>query len=285
MKSSMECISCFARQIVSAADSATSDPALREEMVRRGLKLLSDISFDQPPPVLAMYIHRMIRELTGNPDPYLSAKRDFNELTLSMLPKLRQTVRASADPFDTAMRIAIAGNIIDFGVGSHESIEINSTLEDTLGAALGIDDSAAMRADISNADSILYLADNTGEIAFDRLFIEEALPLEKVTVVVKGGAVLNDATRDDAEAVGLTKLVNVIDNGIDLPGNYLDMSPREFRDTFNSASVVISKGQGNYETLSEYSHPSIYFLLKVKCNSVADHLACSLMDTVVKKGA
>ena len=134
---------------------------------------------------------------------------------------------------------------------------------------------------VFRADNILYLADNAGEIVFDRLLIE-LLPLEKITVAVRGFPTINDATMHDAETAGITKLVRVIDNGSDVPGTILDKCSEAFRYSFDRADLVISKGQGNYETLSEVDK-DIFFLLKVKCPIIAKKISCPVGSLVLRR--
>ncbi|MBN1361800.1 MAG: DUF89 family protein, partial [Sedimentisphaerales bacterium] len=131
-----------------------------------------------------------------------------------------------------------------------------------------------LKGAVAAAETILYLGDNAGEIVFDRLLIEQ-MPLEKVTFVVRGSPILNDALLADAQAVGLTDLIDVIDNGADAPGTILEGCSKAFRRRFEKADLVISKGQGNYETLSDVDK-DIFFLLRPKCAVLARHLNCEL---------
>ena len=139
----------------------------------------------------------------------------------------------------------------------------------------------ALRRAVEGAIDILYLGDNTGEIVFDRLLVEQ-MGRRKTTFVVRGAPVINDATREDAETVGMTKLVPVIDNGSDAPGTILASCSPAFRRRFAAADLIIAKGQGNYETLSDTDHGRIWFVLKAKCPVIADHLGCATGDLVVR---
>ena len=190
----------------------------------------------QSPPVMAQRIHRLIRELTGESDPYRVIKDRFNRLALDVYPELKARVERSADPLETAIRLGIAGNVIDMGVNNHLSDEqvheaINHALAEELDGGAKVFGMA-----VSAAKDILYLADNAGEIVFDKLLIEQ-LPLEKVTVAVKGSPIINDATLEDAETAGLTGLVDVIDNGSDAPGTVLDDCSEDFRRHFDEADL------------------------------------------------
>lgn len=223
----------------------------------------------------------MIRELSGEGDPYREAKDRFNRLALSIYGELRARVESSSDPLETAIRLAIAGNVIDLGVDNHLSDEqVHVAIDHALDAPLEADLKGFAEA-ISDADTIVYLADNAGEIVFDRLLIEQ-MQMDKVTVVVKGTPIINDATIADAEAAGLTGLVAVIDNGSDAPGTILEDCSEAFRERFGEADLVIAKGQGNYETLSDVDK-DIFFILKAKCPVIARDLGCEIGSLVLRR--
>jgi hypothetical protein len=268
------------RQVLDAVRMITDDETVHEKVLRESLAMWQKMDLRESPPAMAQKIHKFLREVTGVADPYLEVKQRYNRLALEMYPELARTVQQSNDPFETAVRLAIAGNIIDFGVNSiveesHVAETIRRSLTDPLdGRAVAQLQDAAARA-----NSILYLGDNAGEIVFDRLLIEQ-LPREKVTFVVRGGPILNDVLVEDAEMVGLTKLVEVIDNGFDAPGTILDSCTPDFRRRFERADLVIAKGQGNFESLSEPGR-EVFFLLRPKCAVLARHLDCEIGRLVV----
>jgi uncharacterized protein with ATP-grasp and redox domains len=270
MKTSLDCIPCFARQALDAARFVTDDPEVHEEVVREVLRAAAEMDLSDTPPAVGQRIHRRLREITGVEDPYRNVKDRFNRMALEMLPDLRDRADRAKDPLPLAARLAIAGNVIDFGVRA----DVNEDeVRESIGAALEepfFGEIDPFREAVSEARSILYLADNAGEIVFDRLLIER-LPLERTTVAVRGGAVINDATRVDAEEAGLTELVEVIENGSDAPGTILSDCSQEFRERFRNTDLIIAKGQGNYETLSQ-EDGSIFFLFKVKCPVIAAHV-------------
>lgn len=247
------------------------------------MKKASEFSFTQPPPYMGYEIHRIIREETGNPDPYKETKAHCNSLALELYPELKRRVHHADDPFETALRLSIAGNILDFGLGNLTREKAARTLADTIEDALNrpvpSQNIALLRRGIEEANDIFYIGDNAGEIVFDRLFIEQ-IPTKKLTFVVKGGPIINDATRQDAEAVGLAEIVSVIDNGSNAPGTILELCSPTFRQRFGAADLLIAKGQANYETLSE-TDKKAFFLLKAKCHVIARDIGCQLGDMVV----
>jgi hypothetical protein len=267
MRTSLDCIPCFARQALEAARFVCRDEAVAETVLREVLAEAARMDLAQSPPVLAQWIHRRLREISGHQDPYARAKQRFNRLALSMLPDLRRQIELAADPFALAVRLSIAGNVIDLGVdGLLEEEYARGCLDRTLDEPFrGSIDSFA-RA-VQAAETILFLADNVGEIVFDRLLIEQMGP-GKVIVAVRGGPILNDATVPDARAAGLTELVEVIDNGSDAPGTLLEDCSDAFGRQFDRADLIVAKGMGNFETLSDVP-ANIYFLLKVKCPVIA----------------
>ena len=238
--------------------------------MREVLQWVEAMDFKQSPPVTAQRVQRRLREITGINDPYLSAKARQNQIAIELLPTLRAKIRASEQPLMIAARIAIAGNMIDMGPNGNVTEEdVRQAILQALSAPFWGEQDLFLQA-VAQARSILYLADNAGEIACDRLLIEQ-LPMERVTLAVRGAPVLNDATRADAQAVGLEEMVEVIDNGSDAPGTILDDCSQEFQQRFAEADLIIAKGQGNFETLSNQSG-NIFFLFKVKCPLVAERI-------------
>jgi hypothetical protein len=282
MKGTLDCIPCFIRQALEAARMASENPSVHEAVFRQVLTLTAGVDLREPPPVISWRIHHLIRQLSGNPDPYKAVKHHYNQLALQWLPRLRELVQTSEDPFGAAVRLAIAGNIIDFGVnGALQMQTVQETIERALHQPLDGRMLRHLRQAIAAARAILYLGDNAGEIVFDRLLLEQ-MPLEKVTFAVKGSPILNDATRDDADEAGLTEIVRVIDTGSNAPGTVLEDCSPEFRRLFQQADVIIAKGQGNFETLDE-TPANLFFLFQVKCPVVAAHLGEALGTFVLKQ--
>jgi uncharacterized protein with ATP-grasp and redox domains len=264
MNTCLDCIPCFIRQALDSARTATRDESIHEQIIRDVLEMTHKMDLRKSPPEMACHIHRRLRQLLGSPDPYRLAKQKHNRLAEEIGRRFRPLVERSLNPLETAVRLAIAGNIIDLGVKSAISdSEIDKTIQQSLTASFDHAVVEELRADAAAAQHILYLTDNAGEIVFDRLLIEQ-LPASKMTVAVKGAPVINDAT-----------IVTVIDNGADVPGTVLEMCSEAFIEHFNRADFVIAKGQGNYETLSHIDK-DIYFILKAKCHVVASQINCPI---------
>lgn len=253
----------------------------REIILRRILHELADADWSGSPPQVAQLLHRIIREETSNLDPYRELKERMNRLALAALPACRDLIATAADPQAAVLRIAVAGNLLDAGAKVQiQPEDFPGMLATLCDQPLAGDPEDLFRA-AATAERILFLADNAGEIVFDRLLIE-ALPYDKMTVAVRGRPVLNDALLEDAILAGIPELVPVIDNGSDAPGTVLGDCSAEFLEHFRRADLIIAKGQGNYETLSQVAAP-IFFLFTVKCALVAAHLGSPTGTLVAKR--
>jgi hypothetical protein len=280
MKTNLDCMPCFLRQSLDACRIVSDDEDLHAMLLQDTLRSISGMDMRKSPPEMARIIHRMIRQTVGSDDPYRQIKDESNALALAMLPRLRDDLAAADDPLDLAVRFSIAANIIDCGVDIDRSPErIAAELEQAAQAPIAGSTGQLARL-VDQAESILFLADNAGEIVIDRLLIEQ-LPAGRVTVAVRGLPIINDATYDDAITAGLDEVAPVIDNGTDIPGTVVDECSEAFRKIYQAADLVIAKGQGNYETLSHRSEP-ILFLLKTKCPVIAADLAMPIGSAVIR---
>jgi len=278
LETTLDCVPCLVGQAVDAVRMATDQPDEQYRVIRRVLSLLERMNFNETPPHMAAEIHRIVKDELGVEDPYREVKEQSTELAQRIVAKFEHVVAEATDPFETTLKLAIAGNVIDFGVGV-DIDTIETTVEEALGLPLPYHEVEALRSAIEQAEDILYLGDNAGEVAFDRLLIQ-LLPTEKVTFVVRGGPIINDATRADAEAVGLHNLVEIVDSGCVAPGTILEHCSSSFRERFRSADLIIAKGQGNYESLSAETAP-IFFLLMAKCPVLAQQLGCRIGEILV----
>jgi uncharacterized protein with ATP-grasp and redox domains len=280
MRVHLDCFPCFLRQSIIALRRGTKDELLRERILKSILPEIQIADISRPPAYATTFIHRKIRQMLGR-DPFEELKSEYNKIALGLYPSLKTMVGKSQDPLWTATRLAIAGNVIDFGIFT--SVDIEGTTDKALNNPLAVDDFEIFKKAISDADTIVYLADNAGEIVFDRLLIETLISFGKsVTVVVKGEPVINDSTLRDALESGLTRICQVIDNGSDAVGTILAWTSSTFQDVFNNAQLVISKGQGNFETLIGIQK-NIFFLFQSKCNVVSKELGLSRGSMLLKK--
>lgn len=284
MKIKHECIPCLIRQSVEVAQMITDNDEIQKKIIKNAAKIVSEATFDETAVYLAMKIHKYAKEITNVNDPYKNLKVEYNTIAEDLIieKKLEEMIANSDFPFEKACRLAIAGNIIDFGLGMDlDKDKVNKSLEESLNSEIVGESIDEFYNKLLKADNIMIITDNAGEIVFDKLLVKE-LALDKITYVVKGGPIVNDATMEDAVEVGMTELVRVIDNGLEAQGTIIELCSDEFKDEFDRSDIIISKGQANYETLSHLEDSRIYFLLKAKCKSVADDLACKQDDFVIK---
>lgn len=272
MRTSLDCLPCFVGQALDVTRLVGAGEGLRERILRDVLQAASGMDYTRPPPVMGKYIHRLVRELADEPDPYADLKQRFNDMALRVRPQLEERVRQAVNPFEAAVRLAITGNLIDFGTASRvDEEEVLQAVDRALDTPLQ-GDAAFLEQAVARAESILYLFDNAGEIVFDRLLLD-LLPLERVVGAVKSGPIINDATMEDARFCGITEMIPVMETGSNAPGAVLEDCSREFLDSLRGADLVLAKGQGNYEALSHLDR-DIFFLLKAKCFVVAEDLGC-----------
>jgi uncharacterized protein with ATP-grasp and redox domains len=274
MRTDVECLPCFVRQSLQVARIAGCAHPMQLAVVQKVAALAAVLDVALSPPANAGLLYRAIADITGCEDPYRLLKQTSNSQALQILPALRREIRGSASEFTMAVRFAIAGNIIDYG--AFASFDILGALEKCRHHPPVVDHTALLKSRVEKlrpADKVLYLADNSGEIVYDLLLLEYFSRYgPKITVAVKDGPIINDALVEDARAAGLDQVARIISNGTRCPGTVLAQCSEEFRQAFAAADLVISKGQGNFESLSEVDR-EIFFLLTIKCPVAARHLA------------
>ena len=234
--------------------------------------------YSKSTPEIQRNLSKTLCRLINVDDPFKEEKEESNRVALELYDEWKPRVLSAENPFDLALRLTLAGNIMDYGAST--SFDIHKTIEAVLQSSFAIDKSEQLKQKLRSAKSVLYLGDNAGEIVFDKLFIE-IMKHGNVTYAVKGGAALNDATVDDAVQIGMHSTASVISNGYDAPSTVLERCSDEFLSVYNSADLIISKGQGNLEGLLTENDPRIYFLLMVKCDLIAEMLGVAKGDFVV----
>ena len=274
------CFFCFARAFERMLEKEIFSPEEKIQLASEMFGLFSNVKNDLLIPALSRELHLLLKKISNNPDPYKEVKKQSNDLVLGMYPELKTIVFNSVNQFDSALRLAIAGNIIDYGVSN--DFDLQGTIDNVLNSDFAIDDSAELKQALLQAKTVLYLGDNCGEMVFDKLFIETIMH-PNLTYAVRGEPVINDSTLDDAKYVGMDLVADVISNGYDAPSTILEHCSSEFLEVFNRADVIISKGQGNLEGLLGKTAKEVYFLLMVKCDVIADVLKVKKGDFVVKR--
>jgi len=281
MKTTSLCFECFLKQAHSSVSFLTEDDNKRIEVLKEVAGMLPQLDPEQNPAYNSSLVLHRVNELMGSTDPYRQARLQYDQLALELLPRLREEIAQSADPFEMAVRFSVVGNVIDLGI--KHTIDLEGTLELAKGKGFKIFELDKLKSGLEKAKRVLYILDNAGEVAFDLLLIEQLKKSGKVALAaVRGGPVLNDAVMEDARLVGLDKLCKVIDTGNNFVGVYRPKCSPLFLKALDTAELVIAKGQGNYETL-EGTRAGVFFILKAKCQAVADHLAVEEGDLVLKQ--
>lgn len=278
MKTYLDCVPCVMRQALEASRMATEDADKQEEALRKVAKELSDLRYDRTPLTLSHKALRIVRKVTGVEDPYEKLKKKFNRKAMDMYPSLKSKVSNSKDRLLTATKLSIAGNVIDFGPG-HE-FKLEEVVEDVLDQSFAINHFDRFKKSLEEVEEIFYLADNSGEIVFDRVLLEE-LNGKEITFFVKGGPVLNDATAEDAKFVGIDKLAKIEEVGGEGDAAGLDKVSESFKNQLKASDLVISKGQANYEAFSNVE-ANIFYLLMVKCPLIGRDIGVEKGSIVIK---
>jgi uncharacterized protein with ATP-grasp and redox domains len=263
MKAFLECTSCIIRQTIEIVRRIEKNEQKQRKILMAVVKKLSKIDLNRmTPPEATKFAHDEIQRITGIKDLYKEPKRKNNREALRLYPYLKRLVKKARDPLLMATRLAIAGNIIDYGALAE--FDIKHTVKEVLGKKFADSDYKRFKKDLKKAGLLLYIGDNAGEIVFDKVLIEELIKRVEVIFVVKSKPVLNDVLLEDAKMVGMDKVVKVIASGSDHAGTTVADGSKEFKRLYRRADIVIAKGQGNFETLDS-ERKNIYFLLKMKC--------------------
>ena len=278
MNTYLDCIPCFFKQALFAARAATKDEAKAKEVLDRVAQLVPSITLESSPPETARLIYHAVREVTGIVDPLKAYKERSIENALSMYGNLKSIVDNSRDPLRAAIKMAIVGNVIDLGANPDFDLEweMRTAFREK---DLSEEHYESFKHRLEKTRNVLYLADNAGETVFDRILIE-TMGREAV-YAVRDIPIINDATMEDARKSGIDKVARIVSSGCDAPGTILKRCSREFLSLFASADLIVSKGQGNFESLSGEDAP-VFFLLKVKCPVIARHLGVEIGNSILK---
>jgi len=287
MRTYLECIPCFFRQALEASKLAGADETTQKKVLDELSRLIPEIGLNSTPPEMGRVIYQLVSKITGIRDPFKEIKQKSNKQSLELYPHLKARIETSNDRLLAAIRLAIAGNVIDYGATNHFVIE--EEIENCLKGDFAIFDYGDFRETLDKADQILYLADNAGEVVFDKILIEEIRKLDfprgrQIFYVVRDKPVINDALVEDARACGIEEVAEVVSSGSDAPGTILELCLQEFLKLYAQAKMIISKGQGNFEAISEEDRP-IFFLLKAKCPVIAKDIGCRTGDVILKSSA
>lgn len=279
VKTYLDCYPCFLQQALRAARLSGADETQQYSIMQYSLSLLRNLPSGANPPEIGYHIHQIVSDMVDIQDPYREIKEKSTQQAKALYPKMKVMVQQSEDPISLAIRLSIAGNIIDFGV-SDQIADLWETVERVVHQHYAIDDNIELISRLKTADHILYLADNAGETVFDRILIE-VLPVP-VIYVVKSSPYVNDATMSDALAAGLDTCATLIENGAHAAGTILPLCSEQFRAHFEKTPLIIAKGQANFETLSDAGE-KVFCLLQVKCPIIGLDLGVPVGSIVARQ--
>lgn len=277
MKTYLDCLPCFLDQALRAARMATNDQIKIKAVLDAVSMMLPTISLESTPPETGRLIYQKVHEITKNQDPYREVKDRSTREALSLYPHMKNLLEKSDDGLLMAIRMAIAGNVIDFG--PNRAFDMKEEIETTRSKAFAVCDYEQFKTALAQSGRILYIGDNAGECVFDRVLLETMN--KPATYVVREKPVINDATLEDAQQAGINSAVELISSGTDAPGTLLETCSDRFIRRYHEAELIISKGQGNYEALSN-QHQNIFFLLKAKCPVIAEHMGLPVGSIILR---
>ena len=266
-----ECISCLLK---SRLDFAPEDTPVEKkiEYMQKVLRAISEMELHESAPIVVKVINEIQEEMFGVKEDFTDIKVYFNDLMMTKVPELQKNLETAEDSLKLAIQYAITGNYIDFGAMNHvDETILQKYIEDAKNVAVNETEYEALQKDISEAKNIVYLTDNCGEIVLDKLLMAEIVkrnPNAKVTAVVRGADVLNDATVADAAQVRLEEVAEVMGNGSGIAGTFLDDISDEAKELLNNADVILAKGQANFETMQECGL-NVYYIFMCKCEMFA----------------
>lgn len=280
-----DCVHCIIGQIDKAIDHLKLDEQQAKEIQKEVLKKSNSFSFEHTPPYVAREVYEYLAEQTSCSDPLEKIKQASIENALTFVPFIEKKIRQSEDKLFTAIKAAVAGNVIDFG--AKEQFSLEQEINKVFHTDFAINDYKKLAQKIEEKNNILILSDNAGENVFDKILIKiitRMYPEKKITYATRGKPIINDITTKEALQIGIDKFANVISTGVDTPGLEIARASTTFRNIFEKADLIISKGMGNFECLESQKDARIFFLFKVKCNVVAHAIQKEVGDIILKQG-
>lgn len=279
-----QCMICNENQMYKIGQLMNLESSKQEKLLSICQKYMDECDMSKTNPEIMGDIYKQISPVLGGVDPYKGVKRKYNNLLLESINEVDKLVDESGDSLELALKIAIVGNLIDFAAShTFTDDDVLNLIDQAKQLELAIDDSRTMFDKLSMASSLLYLGDNCGEIVLDMCFIKrlkKEFPNLSIYYGVRGQAIVNDVTYEDALMVGIDRYATIISNGDGALGTVLHNTSEAFQKTFNEADVVIAKGQGNYEGLYRTNKENLFYLFMAKCQIVAQPLGIDKMSIV-----
>ncbi|PTQ84482.1 hypothetical protein C8U37_10849 [Trichococcus patagoniensis] len=275
----LDCLPCMLKQVLEATRLVTNDTDLQEKILCEAFNAYSDNKPYRYAPEVCEDMHAVVKKYTESADPYANIKSSDIQTAFSLEPTLVNLLEEAIDPMVCALKISATGNVMDSALYSSRYLE--SFLIEELEMPFVISDEGSFKKDLEKAKTILIIGDNAGEAVFDKLLARFLAVDHQVIYAVRDAAIINDVTIEEALRVGMDNVADIVSTGCGAPGAVLESCSEAFLEVFNTADIVISKGQGNYEALSDASR-KIFFLLKAKCPKIAKSIGVTVNDYVFK---
>lgn len=285
MKIHNDCLTCIQNQALRVCELLHVNTSQQKSIETLAQKHIQNFDFTLTPPHNATPLYEDIASFLNVEDLYQEVKANSTAMAKSFIPFCESAIAQSPHTLLTATKTAVAGNVID--LASVMMYDLGEELDKIYHTPFAIDDFEALETTLQTTQTLVYLADNAGEEIFDKLYIQtlrSLFPHIQVYYFVRGNPIINDLTCKDAFASGLDEVATIIDSGVPTPGLALELISKEAKIIFDKAECIISKGMGNYECLGEVRGLPIFFLLKVKCEVVANAIGAKLGDIVCKRG-
>ena len=280
-----DCVQCIIGQIDKAVDTLDLEQKDAKKIQEEVLQRSKSFCFNQTPPSVAQDVYEYLAQETGMEDPLEHIKQNSIQKALEFVPFVEKKIRQNEDKLFTAIKAAVAGNVIDFG--AKEQFCLEEEINKVFSTHFAINDYEKFLKALEKHDQILILADNAGENVFDKILIKIIKRLyenKEVIYATRGQPIINDITTKEALQIGIDKFAKVVSSGVPTPGLELDKASEEFKTIFDNASLILAKGMGNYECLESRHDKRIFFLFKVKCNVVANSINQDVGEIILKQG-
>jgi len=277
------CVECIINQSKRVASAIDADEKLSAEITKAVEEMAPSFSFNESPPEIAAAVYEKMAKIAGKKDLYDEVKKLSTLKAQEFVPYLEKEVSNSQHPLLTATKIAVAGNVID--LAAEYAFDLNEELGKIFHTNFAVNDFSKLESELEKANTVLYIADNAGEHIFDLIYVKTILslyPKIKLTYMTRGNAIINDVTYEEAKEAGFSEVCELLSSGVNTPGFVYNRANQASQKLFDSADLILTKGMGNYECLSEIKGKNLFFLLKVKCNVVARSIGKEVGDIICK---
>ena len=289
MKITPECIPCLLKRIIFEAEHSTKNPETKKKVIKNTCRMLSEL-YDpsKSSASIATEVHKQVYKILNDKDPYKKLKEKANTVAKKLIPRVEELMKNSDDPLKTIMICSIIGNMMDFGIAgaSRDPEMLAEIFEQTYKQGLGYDDYDKVKKMLSRSKNVLLFTDNCGEIVFDKILCQEIkkqYPQIHLTVVVKGEPIISDATMEDIVELNFKDIVDcILTTGCFYIGVNPNDIPEDLQKAIKNADLIICKGMANYEALSETSIRPIAYLLRTKCNAIANSMNIPVNVNAIK---